>query len=109
MSASKFVFLRMTRALLAFAVAVGISGCGSDDEDAFSPCDECGPGTVCVQLLGGACDELYLMCKPAVPGCEQPECTPACDQAYCAPEAGAMCNYEPCPADVPGALHCYGP
>lgn len=103
MSVSNYLYACMKCLLLAFAVAVGVTGCTSDD----SPCNECGPGTICVQYLGGACDS-SISCQPIVPGCEQPECSPACDEAYCDPGGSSSCSGPSCPEDVSDALQCYG-
>lgn len=105
MTASKTLCsLGMKCLLIAFAVALGWSGCSGDEP---TPCDECGPGTVCVQLLGGACGST-ISCVPAVPGCEDPECSPECDEAYCDPGGRSTCSGPPCPEDIPGAFQCYG-
>ena len=122
----------MKRILLAVSLAIIATGCAADDEgpvdatatvDAFDcgtlcdaepqdtthPCDMCGAGTVCVQLLGGTCSTISVTCKPAVAGCEQPVCSTTCDQAYCDPGGVSTCNGPPCPGvDIAGALHCYG-
>ncbi len=92
--------------LLAFAVAVGMTGCLFENDE--GPCGECGSGTVCVQHLGGACGDSWIVCEPIVSGCEQPECSPACDQAYCDPGGSSTCGAASCPEDISGAFQCYG-
>ncbi|KAB2894708.1 MAG: hypothetical protein F9K40_16460 [Kofleriaceae bacterium] len=116
----------MTRYLVALALALSVSGCVAEDEDtapvdaplaifdcypprdSFNPCGECGPGTMCVQLLDGTCSSSQVMCKPIVTGCEQPVCSPDCDQAYCDPGGISTCSAAPCPIDLPDVFHCYG-
>jgi hypothetical protein len=99
----------MKRFLLAFAMALTAGGCvlGEDDEPA-NPCDECGPGTVCVQLLGGSCGSMSVTCEPAVPGCDEPVCSAECNAAFCDPGGISTCSGPPCPEDLAGAIHCYG-
>jgi hypothetical protein len=121
----------MKRLLFVLSLALVGTGCATDDEapvDAAqfggadcgcvsdtpidtppSACDACGPGTVCVQLLGGTCGSSQVTCEPVVAGCDQPVCSTACDQAYCDPGGVSTCMGPPCPGvDIPGALHCYG-
>ena len=105
MPGSNSLYACMKCLLLAFAVAVGVTGCTSESDD--SPCNECGPGTMCVQLLDGVCGgPWFIRCEPIVTGCEQPECSPACDEAYCNP-GSSTCSAAPCPEDIPGAFQCY--
>lgn len=118
----------MTRSLLVLAFALSVTGCvlGEDESpvdapprdcscvadaplpDSFNPCGECGPGTMCVQLLDGTCTGSQVTCKPIVAGCDQPVCSAACDQAYCDPGGISTCNAAPCPIDLPDVFHCYG-
>ncbi|HUQ05366.1 MAG TPA: hypothetical protein VM261_22845 [Kofleriaceae bacterium] len=86
-------------------------GCGFDrpldSPDPANPCDACGAGTICVQLLNGTCGSHAVECKPVVTGCEQATCSPACDDAYCDRQI-STCSAGGCEADIPGAFHCYG-
>lgn len=118
----------MTRIVVVLAFALSVTGCvlGEDEApvdaplpdcgcvhdgplpDSFNPCGECGPGTMCVQLLDGTCSSSQVTCKPIVTGCEQPVCSPDCDQAYCDPGGISTCSAAPCPIDLPDVFHCYG-
>lgn len=119
----------MTRFCMALLLAIVSTGCIDDDEstvdaagayadcgcgdrpidtpDATNPCDACGAGTICVQLLNGTCGSQAVECKPIVTGCEQPVCSQACDAAYCDRQF-STCSAAGCAADLPGAFHCYG-
>lgn len=100
----------MKRFLLAVSLALSTAACGADDA-ANDACAACGPGTMCVQLLGGTCSTQSVTCKPIVAGCEQPVCSAACRDAYCyGADAGfSTCGTRECAEDIPGAFHCYGP
>lgn len=75
--------------------------------DAADPCASCGE-QMCVQFLDGPCGSAGVECVPKVTGCETPVCSNACDDAYCGAGGTSTCMAAGCPADLPGAFHCYG-
>ncbi len=116
-------------ALIAILATFVGAGCAADDEvlldapldgpprdcdcvdtlpDSHDPCGACGPGTLCVQLLGGDCTSITVTCEPIVPGCDQPACSAECDQAYCDPGGISTCFAASCPLELPDVFHCYG-
>lgn len=91
--------------------AVSISDCGIDTPET-NPCAACTADQICVQFLDGVCRSESVSCMPRHPSCTGNACSQECMQWQCNGGSTSFfrrCDVGGCAADVPGALHCYGP